>query len=41
MASKKADSKPHHITNIRYPYAKTWDKNNTSVEFESAFLDAI
>ena len=27
-------SKTNHITNIRYPYAKTWDKNNYSVEFE-------
>lgn len=26
----------HYITNIRYPYAKTWDKRNTSVEFELA-----
>ena len=23
-----------HITNIRYPYAKAWDKRNTYVEFE-------
>jgi len=28
--------KPQHITNIRYPYASTWDKRNTSVEFEFA-----
>jgi DNA-directed RNA polymerase subunit L len=28
--------KNHHITNIRYPYAKTWDKRNTSIEFELA-----
>ena len=34
--SKSADKKPHHITNIRYPYAKTWDKRNTSIEFELA-----
>ena len=27
-------SKTNHITNIRYPYAKTWDKHNYSVEFE-------
>jgi len=34
--TKKSSYKNHHITNIRYPYAKTWDKNNTSVEFELA-----
>jgi len=34
--SKSADRKPHHITNIRYPYAKTWDKHNISIEFELA-----
>ena len=27
-------SKTDHITNIRYPYAKTWDKHNYYVEFE-------
>jgi len=27
-------SKANHITNISYPYAKTWDKHNYSVEFE-------
>lgn len=27
-------SKTDHITNIRYPYAKTWDKQNFYVEFE-------
>ena len=26
----------HFITNIRYPYAKAWDKHNTHVEFEIA-----
>ena len=35
-SAKKSNNKPHHITNIRYPYAKTWDKLNTSVEFELA-----
>jgi DNA-directed RNA polymerase subunit L len=34
--TKKPSTKNHHITNIRYPYAKTWDKRNTSVEFEMA-----
>jgi len=29
-------NKPHHITNIRYPYAKSWDKLNTHIEFELA-----
>lgn len=28
--------KANHITNIRYPFAKTWDKRNTYVEFELA-----
>jgi DNA-directed RNA polymerase subunit L len=32
----RKSSKAHHMTNIRYPYAKTWDKRNTSVEFEVA-----
>lgn len=32
----KKQIKPHHLTNIRYPYAKSWDKNNTYVEFELA-----
>jgi DNA-directed RNA polymerase subunit L len=32
----KKSHKNTHITNIRYPYAKTWDKHNTSVEFELA-----
>lgn len=35
-AASKSVRKPHHITNIRYPYAKTWDKRNTSIEFELA-----
>ena len=34
--SSKKLNKPHHITNIRYPYAKSWDKHNTHVEFELA-----
>jgi DNA-directed RNA polymerase subunit L len=34
--SSRKLNKPHHITNIRYPYAKTWDKHNTHVEFELA-----
>jgi DNA-directed RNA polymerase subunit L len=34
--SKSKTTKNTHITNIRYPYAKTWDKLNTSVEFELA-----
>jgi len=33
---KTASRKAHHITNIRYPFAKTWDKQNTYVEFELA-----
>jgi DNA-directed RNA polymerase subunit L len=38
MASsvEKKSHKNTHITNIRYPYAKTWDKRNTNVEFELA-----
>jgi len=36
MSEGKKQTKPHHITNIRYPYAKTWDKHNTHVEFELA-----
>jgi len=28
--------KGKHITNVRFPYAKTWDKNNTYLEFECA-----
>ena len=36
MSEGKKQAKPHHITNIRYPYAKTWDKHNTHVEFELA-----
>ena len=34
--SSRKLNKPHHITNIRYPYAKSWDKHNTHVEFELA-----
>jgi len=34
--SSQKTHKNHHITNIRYPYAKTWDKRNTSIEFELA-----
>lgn len=34
--SSPKSHKNHHITNIRYPYAKTWDKRNTSLEFELA-----
>jgi len=33
---EKKSHKNSHITNIRYPYAKTWDKRNTNVEFELA-----
>ena len=33
---KNTHTKQNHITNIRYPYAKTWDKRNTHVEFELA-----
>lgn len=37
MASTtKRQVKPQHITNIRYPYNKTWDKINNYVEFELA-----
>ena len=32
----KKQYKAHHITNIRYPYAKTWDRRNSHVEFEIA-----
>ena len=39
MSEKKQKIKPHHITNIRYPYAKTWDKTNTYVMFELANVD--
>jgi DNA-directed RNA polymerase II subunit RPB3 len=34
--SSKRQVKPQHITNLRYPYAKTWDKMSTYVEFEIA-----
>jgi len=33
---KPVFQKAHHITNIRYPFAKTWDKRNTYIEFELA-----
>jgi DNA-directed RNA polymerase subunit L len=36
MSESKVKNKPSHITNIRYPHAKTWDKRNTYVEFELA-----
>jgi len=39
MSEKKQKIKPNHITNIRYPYAKSWDKNNTYVMFELANVD--
>ena len=39
MSESKKQLKPHHITNIRYPYAKTWDKTNTYVMFELANVD--
>ena len=32
----RKSQKAHHITNIRYTFAKTWDKRNTYVEFELA-----
>ena len=32
----ESTNKSNHITNIRYPYAKTWDKHNYYVEFELA-----
>jgi DNA-directed RNA polymerase subunit L len=35
-SSTKRQVKPQHITNIRYPYNKTWDKLSTFVEFELA-----
>lgn len=35
-SQKLASKKANHITNIRYPFAKTWDKRNTYVEFELA-----
>ena len=35
-SDKKKYVKPNNLTNIRYPYAKTWDKHNYSVEFEVA-----
>lgn len=35
-ATQSKYNKNTYITNIRYPYAKTWDKLNTSVEFEVA-----
>ena len=37
---QKKISKIHHITNIRYPYAKTWDKLNTHIEFELANINS-
>lgn len=36
----KKTNKIHHITNIRYQYAKTWDKRNTHVEFELANINS-
>ena len=32
----KRQQKPQHLTNLRYPHAKTWDKSSTYVEFEMA-----
>ena len=32
--NKPKYNKPNHITNLRYPYAKKWDKHNYYVEFE-------
>jgi DNA-directed RNA polymerase subunit L len=32
----KRQVKPQHITNLRYPYMKTWDKKSTFIEFEIA-----
>lgn len=34
--STKKKYQHSHLTNIRYPYAKAWDKRNTYVEFELA-----
>ena len=39
MSETKQKIKPNHITNIHYPYAKTWDKFNTYVMFELANVD--
>ena len=39
MSETKQKIKNNHITNIRYPYAKTWDKTNTYVMFELANVD--
>jgi len=36
---KTQTPKIHHITNIRYPFASTWDKRNTYVEFELANIN--
>ena len=35
-SEKQKYNKPNHITNLRYPYAKSWDKHNYFVEFEVA-----
>ena len=35
-SAHKKSIEPTHITNIRYPYSKTWDKLNSSIEFEIA-----
>ena len=35
-SDKQKYNKPQHITNLRYPYAKAWDKHNYYVEFEVA-----
>ena len=34
--TQKRPQKPQHITNLRYPYAKTWDKRSQYAEFEIA-----
>lgn len=33
-SSSKKQVKQQYITNIRYPYASSWDKTNTNVQFE-------
>jgi len=35
-AQPKRQQKPQHLTNIRYPHEKTWDKRSTYTEFEMA-----
>ena len=39
VENKQKYNKPNYITNLRYPYAKKWDKHNYSIEFEVANIN--